>query len=100
MTTNYLDEADQLCDRIAIIDGGRIKALGSPTELKIGLGGDIVSLTIREQDRVQTLADALKSDSGDPRRRDQAQRAGHPRRFSGKGPARDPGSGEPVDLPD
>ena len=41
MTTNYLDEADQLCDRIAIIDGGRIKALGSPTELKIGLGGDL-----------------------------------------------------------
>ena len=71
MTTNYLDEADQLCDRIAIIDGGRIKALGSPTELKIGLGGDIVSLTIREQDRVQTLADALKPISGDPRRRDQ-----------------------------
>ncbi|MGH7258731.1 MAG: ATP-binding cassette domain-containing protein [Nitrospiraceae bacterium] len=61
MTTNYLDEADQLCDRIAIIDGGRIKALGSPTELKVGLGGDIVSLTIREQDRVETLADALKS---------------------------------------
>jgi ABC-2 type transport system ATP-binding protein len=61
MTTNYLDEADQLCDRIAIIDGGRIKALGSPTELKVGLGGDIVSLTIREEDRVGTLADALKS---------------------------------------
>ena len=59
--SNYLDEADQLCDRIAIIDGGRIKALGSPTELKIGLGGDLVSLTIREQDRVETLADALKS---------------------------------------
>ena len=48
MTTNYLDEADQLCDRIAIIDSGRIKALGSPAELKIGLGGDIVSLTLRE----------------------------------------------------
>ncbi len=61
MTTNYLDEADQLCDRIAIIDGGRIKALGSPTELKVGLGGDIVSLTIREQDRVQALADAIKA---------------------------------------
>jgi ABC-2 type transport system ATP-binding protein len=60
MTTNYLDEADQLCDRIAIIDGGRIKALGSPFELKAGLGGDIVSLTIREQDRQQALATALK----------------------------------------
>ncbi len=61
MTTNYLDEADQLCDRLAIIDGGRIRALGSPTELKVGLGGDIVSLTIRERDRVTALSAALKT---------------------------------------
>ena len=40
MTTNYLDEADQLCDRIAIIDGGKIRATGSPKDLKAGLGGD------------------------------------------------------------
>ncbi|MCS6897888.1 MAG: ATP-binding cassette domain-containing protein [Nitrospira sp.] len=61
MTTNYLDEADQLCDRLAIIDGGRIKALGSPTELKVALGGDIVSLTIKETDRVAALESALKN---------------------------------------
>src|SRR5512132_2429276 len=60
MTTNYLDEADQLCDRIAIIDSGRIKALGSPTELKVGLGGDLVSLTVREQDRLEALAAAVQ----------------------------------------
>ncbi|HXF91700.1 MAG TPA: ATP-binding cassette domain-containing protein [Nitrospiraceae bacterium] len=60
MTTNYLDEADQLCDRLAIIDGGRIKALGSPTELKVGLGGDIVSLTVKETDRIESLAAAVK----------------------------------------
>ncbi|CUQ66192.1 ATP-binding cassette domain-containing protein [Candidatus Nitrospira inopinata] len=59
MTTNYLDEADQLCDRLAIIDGGRIKALGSPTELKVALGGDIVSLTIKETDRIPGLESAL-----------------------------------------
>ncbi len=59
MTTNYLDEADQLCDRLAIIDGGRIKALGSPTELKVALGGDIVSLTIKETDRIPGLEAAL-----------------------------------------
>jgi ABC-2 type transport system ATP-binding protein len=46
MTTNYLDEADQLCDRLAIIDAGRIKALGSPSELKAGLGGDTLSLSV------------------------------------------------------
>lgn len=60
MTTNYLDEADQLCDRLAIIDQGRIKALGSPTELKVALGGDIVSLTLKEADRIGGLEAALK----------------------------------------
>jgi ABC-2 type transport system ATP-binding protein len=62
MTTNYLDEADQLCDRLAIIDGGRIKAMGSPGELKAALGGDTVSLTVGEDDmeRVELLATALK----------------------------------------
>lgn len=63
MTTNYLDEADQLCDRLAILDGGRIKALGSPSELKAGLGGDIVSLTIGAEDagRIEALATALRA---------------------------------------
>ncbi|WP_447973674.1 ATP-binding cassette domain-containing protein [Nitrospira sp. Kam-Ns4a] len=62
MTTNYLDEADQLCDRLAIIDGGRIKAIGSPAELKAGLGGDIVSVTVvpAGMDGVERLAAAIK----------------------------------------
>src|SRR2546422_8448311 len=59
MTTNYLDEADQLCDRLAIIDGGKIKTLGSPAELKVGLGGDIVSLTLKDQSKIPTLVSAL-----------------------------------------
>ena len=60
MTTNYLDEADQLCDRLAIIDGGKIKTLGAPAELMIALGGDIVSLTLKEIDRIPTLETELK----------------------------------------
>ena len=62
MTTNYLDEADQLCDRLAIIDEGRIKALGSPAELKTGLGGDIVSVTVgtAAMAKVEPLAASLK----------------------------------------
>ena len=60
MTTNYLDEADQLCDRLAIIDGGVIKTIGSPVELKLGLGGDIVSLTIKETEKLPSLDSALK----------------------------------------
>jgi len=63
MTTNYLDEADQLCDRLAIIDKGRIRAMGSPAELKAALGGDIVSLTIGSSDagRIEPLAAALRA---------------------------------------
>ena len=61
MTTNYLDEADQLCDRLAIIDGGKIKTLGSPAELKIALGGDIVSLTLKEGSRIPSLETDLRA---------------------------------------
>jgi len=63
MTTNYLDEAEQLCDRLAIIDEGRIRAMGSPTELKAGLGGDIVSLTIGQADtgRLDALVSAVRA---------------------------------------
>jgi ABC-2 type transport system ATP-binding protein len=43
MTTHYMDEAEE-CDRIAIIDGGQIVALGTPTELKAMVGGDVVTL--------------------------------------------------------
>ncbi|MCG3777666.1 MAG: Daunorubicin/doxorubicin resistance ATP-binding protein DrrA [Nitrospira sp.] len=64
MTTNYLDEADQLCDRVAIIDGGKIKTLGSPTELKAGLGGDIVSLTLKDQSNIPVLVSALTGQPG------------------------------------
>ena len=66
LTTNYLDEADQLCDRIAIIDGGRVKAIGSPSELKSGLGGDVVTLTLAPGDleKVEGLAQTLKGVEG------------------------------------
>jgi ABC-2 type transport system ATP-binding protein len=43
VTTHYLDEADTMCDRIAIIDHGKIVASGTPNELKDKLGGDVVT---------------------------------------------------------
>ncbi|MDD9820397.1 MAG: ATP-binding cassette domain-containing protein [Nitrospira sp.] len=63
MTTNYLDEADQLCDRLAILDGGTIRVTGSPMELKTSLGGDRLSLTIKEHgtDILQRLRDGVKA---------------------------------------
>ncbi|MEM1586288.1 MAG: ATP-binding cassette domain-containing protein [Candidatus Bathyarchaeia archaeon] len=48
MTTHYLEEADSLCNRIVIIDHGRIIALDSPSNLKDSLGGDIITLSIKE----------------------------------------------------
>lgn len=47
MTTNDLEEADQLCDQLAIIDHGTIRVTGSPKELKAGLGGDRLSVTVQ-----------------------------------------------------
>ncbi len=46
VTTHYLEEADAYCDRIAIIDHGNILKIGTPRELKEGLGGDVVTLTV------------------------------------------------------
>jgi ABC-2 type transport system ATP-binding protein len=44
LTTHYMEEADRLCDRLAIIDHGRIVALDSPENLKRVVGGDVVTL--------------------------------------------------------
>ena len=46
MTTHYLEEADGLCNRIAIIDHGVIKVLGSPNDLKEKFGGDVLSISV------------------------------------------------------
>jgi ABC-2 type transport system ATP-binding protein len=47
MTTQYLDEADQLADRIVVIDRGRTVAEGTPTQLKNAIGGDRIDVTMR-----------------------------------------------------
>jgi ABC-2 type transport system ATP-binding protein len=58
LTTHYMDEADYLCDRVAIVDRGRIVALDQPRRLKDLLGGDVVNLEIqgREEPLVAALA--------------------------------------------
>jgi ABC-2 type transport system ATP-binding protein len=55
MTTHYLEEADALCDRVAIIDHGKIVVVGTPEELKRSLGGDIITICIKENADVSDL---------------------------------------------
>jgi ABC-2 type transport system ATP-binding protein len=45
LTTHYMEEADQLANRIAIIDLGKIIAMGTPDELKKSIGGDVVTVS-------------------------------------------------------
>lgn len=61
LTTHYLEEADALCGRIAIIDHGKIVIVGAPEELKSMLGGDIITLTIREDADVSELIRKIES---------------------------------------
>ncbi len=49
LTTHYMDEAERLCDRVAVIDKGKVIALGTPQELIAGLGGhEIVELAVQQ----------------------------------------------------
>ncbi len=48
LSSHYLEEVEALADRLAIIDNGRVIAEGTPTELKAALGGDRVTLRVRE----------------------------------------------------
>jgi len=50
LTTHYLEEADSLCDRIAIIDEGVIKIIGTPSELKASLGGDAIDIAFNDHE--------------------------------------------------
>jgi ABC-2 type transport system ATP-binding protein len=59
LTTHYLEEADGMCDRLAIIDHGKIVATGTPSELKDRLGGDVV--TVRPLGTAAGLEPALRA---------------------------------------
>jgi ABC-2 type transport system ATP-binding protein len=59
LTTQYLDEADRLADRIAVIDQGRVIAEGPPEELKAQVGGDRLEIHLCESDRSDEAVAAL-----------------------------------------
>ena len=65
LTTQYMEEADRLAGRIAIIDGGRIVAEGTPNELKARVGDPTLTITLRrEEDKLQ--AEAVLLPFGEP----------------------------------
>ena len=58
LTTHYMEEADRLCGRVAIMDRGRILALGSPAELKQSVGADTV-VTVKTTGDAEQLGELL-----------------------------------------
>jgi len=60
LTTQYLEEADRLADRIAVIDEGRVIAAGTSSELKDRLGEDVVELRVGDRSRVPEIMDLLR----------------------------------------
>ncbi|GMQ85331.1 MAG: daunorubicin resistance protein DrrA family ABC transporter ATP-binding protein [Acidimicrobiia bacterium] len=59
LTTQYLEEADALTDRIAIIDNGKIVVDGTPDELKAGIGGDTITVAVDDTERAAATLEAL-----------------------------------------
>jgi ABC-2 type transport system ATP-binding protein len=66
LTTQYLEEADQLSDRISVIDGGLIIAEGTADELKGKVGGDVLYLTVLERDKLDLATSVLAATFGVP----------------------------------
>ena len=65
LTTQYLDEADELADRIALLDGGKIVAEGTPAELKRLIPGGHVTLQLADADALRSAGDAIDDSTPD-----------------------------------
>jgi ABC-2 type transport system ATP-binding protein len=68
LTTQYLEEADRLADRIAVVDRGSVLAEGTPAQLKAGLGGTVIEITLEDPAagvRAATLLEPLATADAD-----------------------------------
>jgi ABC-2 type transport system ATP-binding protein len=67
LTTQYLDEADELADEIVVIDHGVVIAAGTAEKLKGRVGGDVLEFTVLDRERITEAAAAVKADrEGEP----------------------------------
>jgi ABC-2 type transport system ATP-binding protein len=74
LTTQYLEEADRLCRKLAVIDHGKLIASGTPTDLKASIGGDMITMNLKDLSlrpkaklvlkAVPGITDAVDSDGG------------------------------------
>lgn len=60
MTTHYLEEADSLCDRIGLIDNGKIMALDTPSTLKRSLGGDVLQIKVEGENDLTAVIQGVQ----------------------------------------
>ncbi|MCG8920587.1 ATP-binding cassette domain-containing protein [Actinokineospora sp. PR83] len=64
LTTQYLDEADQLADRVSVIDTGRVIAEGTPDQLKTKTGGDRIDLAVHDREQLALAARTVEQLTG------------------------------------
>jgi ABC-2 type transport system ATP-binding protein len=77
LTTQYLEEADELADTIAVVDQGRIIARGTADELKSAVGGERIEVVVRDPGRISDTVALLQRDATGP-----AEVDGHTRRIT------------------